>query len=218
MLTTRPLSPGDDEVVRQIFWSTFRLGQRLGGVPRMRRYEDLCLGWYLGPERRHVRLLVDGERAVGYVLVGTRGADHARWTRRRAVEFGLWAVAGLALGRHPPDAVRFLRLRLTDGWALRRAPRPMPVHVHLNLLTTARGGVGRRKLLAHVDDVCRGVASPGWFGEINAVVGRRTGALERLGGQIVHRAPNRTLTAIVGRPVERLTIVRQVAPSGAVPA
>jgi hypothetical protein len=49
----------------------------------------------------------------------------------------------------------------------------------------------------------------GWYGEINAVEGRRAKALELL-GSIVHKAPNHTLSWLVGQPVERLTLVRSL--------
>lgn len=213
MVTVRPLRPGDEAAVAEIFWATLRLGSRLDGVARIGRYEDLCLGWYLGPGRDDVRLLVDGERPLGYVLVGARPAEYERWVRWRAAGFAVFAVASLGARRHTPATARFLRLRLADGWALRRSPRPLPVHAHLNLLPGARGGTGARLLASHVDDVCRRVGSSGWYGEVNAPAGRRAAALERLGGRVVHRAPNRTLTALLGHPVERLTVVRDLGTS-----
>jgi GNAT superfamily N-acetyltransferase len=211
VLNLRPLGPGDDDLVREVFWSTFVLGREPDGLPRLQRYEDLCLGWYLGPERAEVRLVVDGATPVGYVLVGSRPDEHRRWLRRRATWFALAEAAALAGGRRPALAGRFVRLRIADGWALRSAPSPMPVHVHLNLLPAVRGFGAARLLVDHADDVCRRVGSPGWFGEINAPVGRRAAALERLGLRVVHRSPNRTLSELTDRPVERLTAVRTLA-------
>lgn len=210
-MSLRRLGPGDDDLVRDVFWSTFVLGRVPDGVPRLRRYEDLCLGWYLRAERAEVRLAVDGSTVAGYVLVGTRPDEHRRWLRPRATWFALAEAAAVARGRRPGPAGRFVRLRIADGWALRSAPSPMPVHVHLNLLPAARGFEAARLLVEHADEVCRRLGGPGWFGEINAPVGRRSAALERLGLRVVHRAPNRTLTALADRPVERLTAVRTLA-------
>lgn len=211
MLNLRSLDdPADDEVVRDIFWSTIRLGGRLDAVVRLRRYEELCLGWYLGPERALVRLLCEGGRPVGYVLLGTRRQAHRRWQRRRAVMFALTGAAALAAQRHDPSTARFVRLRLIDGWTLRSSPVPMAVHVHLNLLPSARAGRGARLLVDHVDAVCRRLGEPGWFGEVNAPVGRRAAALGRVGLEVVHRAPNRTLSSVLQQPVERLTVVRSL--------
>jgi NTE family protein len=68
-------------------------------------------------------------------------------------------------------------------------------------------------LTYHIDDRVRRARLPGWVGEINAVAGHRWRAIERMGGQVSHRAPNHTLTALVGKPVERLTLVRSLASS-----
>lgn len=208
MLSVRPLVPGDDDVVRDIFWSTIQLGTHLVDVARLDRYEQLCLGWYLGCEREHARVLEDDGRPVGYVLVGTRAAAHRRWVRRRATSFALASTAALVARRYDPTTRCFLRHRLVDGWALRRTPTPMPVHAHLNLLRPARLGPGARMLAEHVDDVCRRVGAVGWFGDVNAPVGRRAAAIERLGLEVVHRSPNRTLSVAACAPVERLTVVR----------
>lgn len=211
MLSVRPLADDDDdEGVRQVFRATLALGRPVADLAGLDRYEALCLDWYLGPERSDVRVLVDDEGPVGYVLVGTQPHAQRRWVRRAATRFVAASVVRLVTGRYRGDSARFARLRLRDGWDLRAAPEPMPVHIHLNLLPTARAGRGARLLVAHADEVCRRLGAPGWFGEINARAGRRVVALHRLGGEVVHRAPNRTLTWLVGAPVERLTVVRRL--------
>lgn len=209
MLTVRSLRLGEDDQLRGVFRATVALGRPLEGLPGLDRYESLCLDWYLHHERERIRVLdVDGA-LHGYVLVGARPEDQRRWVRRAAVRY-LVAVAPHLL-RPGPDG-RFHRLRVRDGWVLRSAPAPMPVHVHLNLLPTVRAGRGARLLAAHADQVCRDLGAPGWFGEINAREGHRAAAIRRLGGEVVHRAPNRTLSWLVGAPVERLTAVRRLPP------
>jgi hypothetical protein len=84
------------------------------------------------------------------------------------------------------------------------------VHAHLNLRPGLRAGWAGRWLADHVDAVCRRAGAPAWYGEINAPAGRRAAALERLGGEVVDRAPNRTLSALIGAEVERLTVLRRL--------
>lgn len=209
-MTVRPVGPADDAAVRQIFWSTLRLGHPAPSITRLDSYAGLCLDWYLGPDRSSAAILdIDGEVA-GYALVGTAPGRQRRWTARRAARFATRTGLELLAGRHEPTAARFLRLRLRDGWELRRAPTPAPVHAHVNLLPVARIGSAGPLLRDHVDEVARRVGSSNWYGEVNATSGHREGALRRLGFDIVHRAPNRTLSWLTGGPVERLTVVRQV--------
>lgn len=211
MLTVRPLRDTDDAAVREIFWSTLSLGQPVAGIAALDAYADLCLDWYLGPDRASAAVLdVDGE-VGGYVLVGTKPEQHRRWTRRRALSFGGRTCLQLLGGRHAPPASRFLWLRLRDGWELRRAPAPAPAHAHMNLVRGVRTGSAAVLLRDHVDDVARRAGSPAWYGEINAPAGRRETALRRLGFDVVAQAPNRTLSWLTGTPVERLTVVREVA-------
>jgi hypothetical protein len=155
-----------------------------------------------------------GGRITGYTLVCTDAAAHERWQRVHAAEFSARVARRLVGGRLPPDASRFLRLRLKDGWAMWRhgVVAPLPAHAHINLACHSRGALAGRRLADHVDRRCRLAGLPGWFGEMNAVAGRRAHALERLGGTIVHRAPNHTLSWLVGRPVERLTVARWLPP------
>ncbi len=81
----------------------------------------------------------------------------------------------------------------------------------MNLDRSVRGTRAALMLVDHVDDVCRSLGAVGWYGEVNARVGRRATALERLVGPVVDRTPNRTASWLVGKPVERLTVVRPVA-------
>jgi NTE family protein len=200
--------------VRAIFGSTLLLGRELPfSLPDLDRYESLCLDWYLGPGREDAAVVeADDGRVVGYALVCTDEQAHTRWMRRRAARFAFALLRGFALGRYRGDAARFYRCRLRDGVAMWRsgtAP-PMPAHVHLNLEPGWRDGGARRLLTDHIDDRVRRAGLPGWYGEINALAGHRSRALERMGGRIAHRAPNHTLTTFLGRPVERLTLARSL--------
>jgi NTE family protein len=203
--------------VHAIFRSTLLLGRELPfSLPDLERYESLCLDWYLGPGREDAAVVeADDGRVVGYALVCTDGEAHARWMRRRAARFAFTLLRGFALGRYRGDAGRFYRCRLRDGVAMWRSgpDAPMPAHVHLNLDHRWRNGGARRLLTDHIDDRVRRAGLPGWYGEINALAGHRSRALERMGGRIAHRAPNHTLSAFLGQPVERLTLARSLPPA-----
>lgn len=211
----RSLRPGDEAAVRALFRDTVCLGGPLPfEVPDWDAYESLCLDWYLGAGRDDAGVLVAGSVVTGYTLVCTDAASFSRWQREHAASFSARIARRLVTGRLHPDASRFLRLRLKDGWDMWRhgIVAPLPAHAHINLSPQSRAADAGRRLADHVDRRCRLAGLPGWFGEMNAVAGRRARALERLGGTIVHRAPNHTLSWLLGRPVERLTVARWLPP------
>jgi hypothetical protein len=207
----RSLRPGDEVFVRQLFRDTICLGRPLPfAVPEWEAYESLCLDWYLQAGRADAGVLEDDGRVTGYTLVCTDAAGYQRWQRTQATSFSGRVASRLLAGRLEPDASKFLRLRLKDGWDMWRhgVTAPLPAHAHINLASESRASLAGRQLADHVDGRCQAAGLPGWFGEMNAIVGRRARALERLGGTVVHRAPNHTLTWLLGQPVERLTVAR----------
>ncbi len=213
-MRARPLVTEDHDAVRAIFRSTLLLGRELPfSLPDLDRYESLCLDWYLGPGREDAAVVEsDDGRVVGYALVCTDGAGHARWMRRRAARFAFTLLVGFAGGRYRGGAARFYRCRLRDGVTMWRSgpAAPMPAHAHVNVDRGWRDGGPRRLLTDHIDDRVRRAGLPGWYGEINAMAGHRSRALERMGGRIGHREPNHTLSACLGQPVERLTLIRSL--------
>jgi hypothetical protein len=80
----------------------------------------------------------------------------------------------------------------------------------MNALRDARSAGAGRLFLDHVDQVCRDLGEPGWFGEMNARAGRRARVIERHVGEVVGRTPNRTLSWLAGSTVDRLTVVRRL--------
>lgn len=207
--------PDDDAAVRLLFAQTVALGSALAvRVAGFDLYSALCLDWYLGDGRADAAVLVHGSVVVGYALVCTDPESYRRWVRGRARH-----IAARFVGRatYLTHTGRFHRLRLVDGWDLWRNGRgePAAAHAHVNLAPDHRAGRGGRLLVEHIDRRCRAAAMNGWFGEINAPVGHRAAGLERLGARVVGRAPNRTLSWLAGRAVERLTVVRDLVPSPA---
>ena len=210
-LVVRRLTPADIPAVRRIFRETLALGRPLPFPTQgLAAYEQLCLGWFLGPGWPDAGVLDDGAGIRGYVLVCTDLAAYRRWAARTAAAWALATAARLAAGRLRSDAARFHRLRLLDGLDTLRngPPAPMPALVHLNLDRELRGGLEGLRLARHADARCLEAGLPGWYGEINAPLGARSAALHRAGFQVVHRARNQTLSWLAGRPVERLTVVR----------
>ena len=210
-LTVRPIGPHDDAAIHALFRSTIALGRPLPfELPILDEYAALCLDWYLHDGRGDGAVVENGGVFAGYVLVCTDTRAQQQWARRRAVALGRHALAAIASGRVSARARRFLLLRMRDGLALRSAPVPRPMHAHLNLHAGSHRTWAAPMLRDRVDTVCRVVGASGWYGEVNAKVGRRAVALERLVGPVVHRTPNRTCSWLAGEPVERLTVVRDL--------
>jgi hypothetical protein len=212
-MEVRHYTSADEPEVRRIFRHTLSLGRPLPFMmSRMDAYERLCLGWFLNQGAGDVGILDDGGNVRGYVLVCTDLGSYYRWAARATLRWSAETAVQLAAGRLRGDAGQFHRLRLQDGWlALRHAPpAPMPALVHLNLDRSARAGLSGLALTRFADERCRAAGRPGWFGEINAREGDRVAALRVIGLRMVHRQPNRTLSWLLGEPVERLTVVRSL--------
>lgn len=214
----RPLTEGDEGELRRLFTETVVMGRPLPfALDDDGRYQSLCLDWYVGPGRPHAAVVEADGQIVGFALVCVDQAAYERWVRIRALRYLGYALRVIA--RRPrSDVARFHRKRLRDGWVMFRSPDPpFPAHAHMNVLANRVARWAGLALLTFIDDQCRGAGLPGWYGEINAAVGKRAGALERAVGPVVHRAQNHTLSWLVGRPVERLTIARSLTRDGETP-
>jgi hypothetical protein len=209
----RPLQPGDDAAVRALFRATLQLGRPLPfELPDMDAYENLSLGWFLGPGRGDAAVLVDGERVLGYTLLAIDRRAFERWILPRALWWGARASVRLLVRRGDPRARRFIWLRIVDGvtnWR-QAPPPPEPVLMHFNLAREARSLDGGLRLANWVDDHVRAAGLRGWFGEVNAPAGRRADAFDALGGRVVHRVRNHTLSWLLRRDIYRMTIIRRV--------
>ena len=215
----RPFTERDEIEVRRLFRETLVMGRALpfvltdGG-----RYEALCLDWYLSSGRHDAAVVDAGGQIVGFALTCTDQAAFRRWVRTRAARYALYSLLTLVRTDPRSPVARFHRCRLRDGWVMMRGPAPpLRAHGHINL-SPQRAGWAGLALVKHIDERCRRAGLSGWYGEINAPVGRRADALERFIGSIVHRAPNHTLSWLMGRPVERLTVAREVPSAGEVAA
>lgn len=214
-LSVRPLRPGDDLAVRRLLVATAALGRPLRlPTADLRAYAALCLDWYLGAGRADAVVLLDPPRVVGYALLCTDQVAYRHWVRPAAAH---WAARALRrLASRDPRVRTFHRLRLLDGMRAAAPHRPpQPAHFHFNIAPEARGGRGGFLLAAHADRRCAALGLAGWWGEVNVPAGKpgRERALRRLGGRVVRRQPNRTLSWLHGAPVWRLTVARSLDPA-----
>lgn len=212
----RPLRSDDVPAVRRLFADTAAVGRPLDLPARdLSVYTDLCLGWYADVDGSACAVLVEDDTVTGYAMVALDDRAHARWQRDRAVRWGVRAAGGL-LTRPAGFAAAFHRRRLLDGavTAVRGASTVMPAHLHFNVEGARRGLRGGFLLAAHADAVVAAAGLPGYHGEVNVPVGKpgREQALVRLGARVVHRQRNHTLSWLAGRPVDRLTVVRNLDP------
>lgn len=213
-VTVRALAPGDDVEIERLFDATVLLGVGLERVPAaFDHYRRLSLGWYLGPGRADAAVAVDPSgTVVGYTLVCVDEAAASRYATTMAVRLGRHVAAAVLSGHLDRASRDFYWARTRDAGVLlaaRRSP-PAPVHAHLNVRQGARTLTVSRALVDHVDRRCRVAGHDVWYGEMNEREGTRRRALERLGGEVVHTAPNHTFTRLLGEPVQRLTLVRRL--------
>lgn len=212
-MSLRAARPGDAAAIRRIMRSTFAMGRPLPeGIVDFDAYEDLALGWYLGPGLATSAVHITDDGAVaGYAVVCTDHAGFARWQRTAALRFLRRVVPPLLAGSYDTFTDRFYRLRIRDGWDLWRAgPRPVGAHAHFNLAAGSRGGLVVRDFVAFIDSVCADAGVTHWLGEMNSRRGSRSRVIERYGNRIVHRSHNHTLSWLAGEDVQRLAVVRPV--------
>lgn len=215
--TLRPYRADHAPDVRRIWRSTLAMGAPVafaGGA--VDRYESLALDWYLDPTnhaaRRADAVVVEQDGAVrGYALACLDEGHFAHWSTRRAVRWGIGALATLPV--QPRDTRRFVRLRVRDGlhaWRHQVTP-PFPAHMHLNLDPELRGdGIGHR-LVGWMDRRVEAAGLDGFVGEVNVPAGGSTRAIEAAGARVVDRVPNRTFSWLLGVPVDRCVIARALA-------
>jgi hypothetical protein len=211
MVLLRDLRPGvDDTIIRTLFLETFCMG-RPAPFELPPTYVQLCLGWYLGPGSHEAAVVEHHGEVVGYALVCSDPAAHHRWVQRATATF-VTRAAPRCLRREATSLRGFARARLRDLRAVRASTvqPPMPVHAHLNIVSSQRSGSAAVLLRQHIDHRARLAGAQGWFAEVNAPVGRRLQALERVVGPVTDRRPNHTLTWMTGEAVERLTVVRHL--------
>lgn len=215
LLELRPATADDLPHIARIFGATVLLGAPIAIGPRaMARYRSLCLDWYAdaGDAGGSVVALEDGV-VRGYLLYCLDQSAFTRWQRRAAVRWAGGELLAAVTGQRSRAELRFLHLRLIDGYrSLREAPEPpYPAHAHFNLDSEVRGRSTGHRLAAAMDELVAGRGYDGWFGEMNLPEGFPTDALERAGAVLGHRQRNVTLSTLTGMEVWRTTVLRPLA-------
>ena len=209
-----PLGQYESEV-RHLFQETFLMGRPLGfPLDEVGLYEELSLAWYLTHAARLGAVAIRDNEVVGYALVCTDPVAYDEWLAKVAKKLTRRVFARLVTLRLSARSRKFYRLRFLDSLTVWKSRKRLPIdvgaHVHMNIKEGERSGAVALALLGHIDHVCREHGVTSWIGEINASLGSRERALARVLGEIIAIEPNRTFTDLVGHPVNRLTVRRDL--------
>lgn len=204
---------GYEHEIRRLFWDNILIGHPLPFQLAARRaYERLCLGWYLSNPQHSVVVIADG-RVVGYALVCANQVAHHRDQRLRTGRLVASILLHMLIGQFSVQSLRFYVLRARDSFAITNSRHSIPtdidVHAHVNIDFAHHNGVVALSLRKHIDSVCRHTSRAGWFGEMNAVGGKRIVGIRRVVGDVVATDRNHTLSWLLEEHVERLTTVRR---------
>ena len=212
----RPLQPGDDADIKNIFMETIVMGQPLHFKIRFQDdFAHVSLGWYLENARDLGRCIVTDEgQVVGYVLICADEKKFNRWMYVQTIHLMVKSLAVAPIGLLRGGTWGLYWRRVADGAKLTRQelPEHFDMHAHVNMRSHARFGAGGLQSLRYVDEQAAILGFAGWYADINSKSGRRSASLERLGGQIIQRSYNRTLSWLAGESIERLRVVRRAAP------
>lgn len=217
MIEIVALRPEHRAEVGAIFSATQLLGRPLPfALDGADRYERFALDWYFTDGIADGAVAVTAAGAVvGYCLVCCAPEQHRRWVTRATVHLTAGLTGDLVRGRIGRRSRRFYRGRLRDAARLgvSRQATADAAHAHVNLLPSLRDGSVARRLRDHVDERCRLVGIDARYGEVNARGSQRVAGLSRVGGAVIARHRNHTFSALLGEPVTRLTMLRQVPPA-----
>lgn len=213
----RPLGPNDDDEIKAIFLETIVMGNSLKFKIRFQEdFVNVSLGWYLKFARDLGRCMVadDGE-IVGYVLICADEQVFNKWMFKKSIRLMIKSLVVAPFGLLRGGTWGLYWRRVVDGAKLSRQklPKNFDMHAHVNMRSHARFGAGGLQSLRYVDEQATLTGHAGWYADINAKAGRRSASLERLGGEIIERSYNRTLSWLVNQPIERLRVVRMASPT-----
>lgn len=214
---------GRESAIRSLFWDTVTIGQPLPfKLSCADQYERLGLNWYLQNGAGDGAVAVVDNEVVGYCLVCVDPASFHRAQRRHFIGLAVSVALALITGRTNKESRHFYWYRLRDSLAITKTRQALPknvhMHVHLNVGSKFHDGSVSLKLRDHADHACLMHGATAYFGEMNAIGGRRIVGLHRVGGQIVDDSPNHTFSWLTGKEVHRLTLVRNLSESTQVAA
>ena len=206
---------GREHQVRELFWSTLTIGEPLKfELNCAEQYENLSLEWYLNSGSADCAIAMIGDKPVGYCLVCTNHDSFEKLQKKLIGRLLLACVATLLTFRMNAKSRRFYWYRLKDSFTIMRTRKDLPtdvmMHTHLNVHHSHHDGSVSLKLRSHADSVCKSHNAVGYFGEMNAVGGKRIVSLRRVGGAVVGNSKNHTFSWLTGQEIHRLTLVRRL--------
>ena len=206
---------GRENQVRELFWSTLTIGEPLKfELNCAEQYENLSLEWYLTSGSADCAIAMIGDKPVGYCLVCTDHESFENLQKRLITKLLIACAFTLLTFRMNAKSCRFYWYRLKDSFTIMRTRKDLPtdvtMHAHLNVHHSHHDGSVSLKLRSHADWVCNSRGALGYFGEMNAVGGKRIVSLRRVGGAIVANSKNHTFSWLTGQEIHRLTLVRRL--------
>ena len=204
---------GYEHAVRKMFWETITIGHPLKfDLNCARQYENLGLSWYLNAGSQDCAVALVDNEAVGDCLVCTDAESFERSQKKLLARLFICGLFVLLTGRINSESRRFYWYRLRDSVAIMRTRKHLPtdvhMHAHLNVHYSRHDGSISRRLRDHADAVCKAHGANAYFGEMNAVGGKRIISLRRVGGEVVSDSTNHTFSWLTGQDIHRLTLIR----------
>ena len=206
---------GYENQIRALFWETMSIGKPLPfTLSCARRYEELGLGWYLSHGIDDAVVVERDGNVIGYGLFCSDAKSFKKHQNRQLILLALEVLFAFIAFQTNVESRRFYWYRIRDSLTIFRSRHMLPAdvhaHAHLNVNRANHDAFAARMLRDHLDAMCRRHGLPTYFGEMNAVGGKRLLSLRRVGGDVVNESQNFTLSWLAGAQVRRLTLVRTV--------
>lgn len=206
---------GYESRIRAIFWETVSMGNPLPfTLSCARRYEELSLGWYLTHGINDAAIVKRDENVIAYGLFCADAQSFRKQQNRQILLLTIEVLFAFFTFRTNVASCRFYWYRVRDSITIFRTRNTLPIdvhaHAHLNVNRRNHDAFAARMLRDHSDAMCRQHGLTSYFGEMNAVGGKRLLSLQRVGGEVVNQSKNFTFSWLAGAQVRRLTLVRTV--------
>ena len=206
---------GSESYIRTLFWETVSIGNPLPfTLSCARRYEELGLGWYLTHGINDAAVVERDGNVIGYGLFCADAQSFRKHQNQQILLLAIEVLFAFFTFRINVESRRFYWYRIRDSLTIFRSRNTLPAdvhaHAHLNVNRANHDAFAARMLRDHSDAVSRRHGLNAYFGEMNAVGGKRLLSLRRVGGDVVNESRNFTFSWLAGAQVRRLTLVRTV--------
>ena len=206
---------GSESYIRTLFWETVSIGDPLPfTLSCARRYEELGLGWYLTHGINDAAVVERDGNVIGYGLFCADAQSFRKHQNQQILLLAIEVLFAFFTFRINVESRRFYWYRIRDSLTIFRSRNMLPAdvhaHAHLNVNRANHDAFAARMLRDHSDAMSRRHGLNAYFGEMNAVGGKRLLSLRRVGGDVVNESRNFTFSWLAGAQVRRLTLVRTV--------